>query len=253
MSKLRDVHALVTGGGSGIGAATASALAANGVRVSLVGRDLAKLQRTAASIADAFVTSADVTDETAVNGAFAEARARHGPIQILINNAGAAPSAPFRATDLALWNATLAVNLTSAFLCAHAALPDMLAAKWGRIVNVASVAGLKGYAYVTAYCAAKHGLIGLTRALAHETAKHGVTVNAVCPGYVDTAIVTDSVTRITEKTQLTPDAARESLIRFNPQGRLIEPHEVASAIVWLCGDGAASTNGAAIPITGGEI
>lgn len=253
MSELRDVHALITGGGGGIGAATAAALAECGARVSLVGRDAAKLERAAAAIPHAFAVSADVTDEDAVTGAFAAARAEHGPVQILINSAGAAPSAPFRATDLALWNATLAVNLTSAFLCAHAALPDMLAAKWGRIVNVASVAGLKGYAYVTAYCAAKHGLIGLTRALAHETAKQGITVNAVCPGYVDTDIVADSIARITEKTKLDADAARDSLVRFNPQGRLIEPREVASAIVWLCGDGAASTNGAALPITGGEI
>jgi NAD(P)-dependent dehydrogenase (short-subunit alcohol dehydrogenase family) len=147
----------------------------------------------------------------------------------------------------------LAVNLTGAFLCTHAALPDMIDAKWGRIVNVGSVCSLKGYAYVSAYVASKHGLLGLTRALAHETAKQGVTVNCVCPGYVDTPIVTESVERLTSKTSLSAEEAHASLIQFNPQGRIISPEEVASAIAYLCSDAAASINGAAVPITGGEI
>ncbi|HRO03150.1 MAG TPA: SDR family oxidoreductase, partial [Terricaulis sp.] len=161
--------------------------------------------------------------------------------------------APFHKTDLALWNQVLTTNLTGAFLCTHAALPDMYAAGWGRIVNVASVCSLKGYAYVSAYCASKHGLLGFTRALAHETAKRGVTVNAVCPGYVATEIVTNAQKNITEKTALNAEDAIASIIRFNPQGRLIEAEEVASAIAWLCGEGAASVNGAALPMTGGEI
>ncbi len=253
MTRPERPHALVTGGGSGIGLAVARALAEGGARLSLVGRDAAKIASAAKAIGDACPISADVTDEAAIHAAFEAARATHGPIDILISNAGAAPSAPFRDTDLTLWNATLAVNLTGAFLCARAALPHMLQSKWGRIVNVASVAGLKGYAYVSAYCAAKHGLVGLTRALAQETAKHGVTVNAVCPGYVETEIVTESIARLTRKTTLDETTARASLVAFNPQGRMISAREVAAMIAWLCGEDAAAINGAAIPITGGEI
>ena len=196
--------------------------------------------------------SADA-DEDLVAALVDETEARSGPIDILVNNAGLAPSAPFHKTDLALWNQVLSTNLTGAFLCTQAALPDMYAAGWGRIVNVASVCSLKGYAYVSAYCASKHGLLGLTRALAHETAKRGVTVNAVCPGYVATEIVSNAQKNIQEKTSLSGDEALTSIIRFNPQGRLIEAEEVASAIAWLCSDGAAATNGAALPMTGGEI
>ena len=253
MSKPERPHALITGGGGGIGLAAAHALAASGVKLTLVGRDAAKIARAAEAVGGANAISADVTDEAAIKAAFEAAHATHGPIDILINNAGAAPSAPFRDTDLALWNATLAVNLTGAFLCARAALPHMLEAKWGRIVNVASVAGLKGYAYVSAYCAAKHGLVGLTRALAHETAKHGVTVNAVCPGYVETEIVAESIARLTQKTKLDEAGARASLVAFNPQARMIDPREVAAAIAFLCSEDAAAINGAAIPISGGEI
>lgn len=253
MTRPERPHALITGGGSGIGLAAARALAEGGARLTLLGRDAAKLARAANAIGEAYAISADVTDEAAVNAAFKKACAAHGPIDILVNNAGAAPSAPFRDTDVALWNATLAVNLTGAFLCARAALAPMLQSKWGRIVNVASVAGLKGYAYVSAYCAAKHGLIGLTRALAQETAKHGVTVNAVCPGYVETDIVAESVARLTQKTGLDEAAARASLVAFNPQGRMISAREVAATIAFLCSEDAAAINGAAVPITGGEI
>jgi NAD(P)-dependent dehydrogenase (short-subunit alcohol dehydrogenase family) len=246
-------HAFVTGGGSGIGLATARALAATGVRLSLAGRNLEKVRAAAEEFADAHAIVCDVTDEASVAAAFAAARDRYGAIDILINNAGQAPSAPFKRTTLAFWNNVLATNLTGAFLCTQAALPDMLEAKWGRIVNVGSVCSLKGYAYVTAYVASKHGLLGLTRALAHETAKAGVTVNCVCPGYVDTPIIAESVERITSKTALSEAEAHASLIQFNPQGRIITPEEVASAIAYLCTDAAASINGAAVPITGGEI
>ncbi len=253
MSDLGGRHVLITGGGSGIGLAAAHALAARGAKLSLLGLDGEKLGRAAAQFVDVAVLIADVADEAAIIAAFSRAHAAHGPVHILINNAGIAPSAPFQATDLALWNQTLAANLTGAFLCTRAALPDMLDAGWGRIVNVASTAGLKGYSYVSAYCASKHGLLGLTRALAQETAKRGVTVNAVCPGYVDTDIVAESARRIAAKTKLSESEALDSIVRFNPQGRLIEPGEVAAAIAWLCGDGAAAINGAAIPISGGEI
>jgi NAD(P)-dependent dehydrogenase (short-subunit alcohol dehydrogenase family) len=246
-------HAVITGGGSGIGLASARALAATGARLTLVGRDLEKVRAAAEAFEDAHALACDVSDEASVNGAFAAARDRYGAIDILVNNAGQAPSAPFKRTTLEFWNNVLAVNLTGAFLCTRAALPDMLEAKWGRIVNVGSVCSLKGYAYVTAYVASKHGLLGLTRALAHETAKQGVTVNCVCPGYVDTPIIAESIDRLTAKTSLTAEEAHASLIQFNPQGRIITPEEVAAAIAYLCSDAAAATNGAAIPITGGEI
>jgi NAD(P)-dependent dehydrogenase (short-subunit alcohol dehydrogenase family) len=246
-------HALITGGGSGIGLASARALAAMGAKLTLVGRDLEKVRTAAEAFEDAHALACDVTDEASVNGAFAAARDRYGAIDILVNNAGQAPSAPFKRTTLEFWNNVLAVNLTGAFLCTRAGLPDMLEAKWGRIVNVGSVCSLKGYAYVSAYVASKHGLLGLTRALAHETAKQGVTVNCVCPGYVDTPIIAESIDRLTGKTSLTAQEAHASLIQFNPQGRIITPEEVAAAIAYLCSDAAAATNGAAIPITGGEI
>lgn len=252
MTDLAGKHAFITGGGTGIGLATAQALAARGATLTLAARNITRAEDAAAKLgADAICV--DVANETSVAAGFEAARARHGPIAILINNAGVAPSAPFHKTDLALWNTTLATNLTGAFLCTRAALPDMLAAGWGRIVNIGSVCSLKGYAYVSAYVASKHGLLGLTRALAHETAKSGVTVNCVCPGYVDTDIVTNATQNIAAKTKLSEDEARDSIVRFNPQGRLIAPREVASAIAWLCSEGAASTNGAALPITGGEI
>lgn len=246
-------HALITGGGSGIGLATAHALSATGARLTLVGRDIEKVRRAAGDFPDANAVACDVSDPASITAAFDDARSRYGVIDILINNAGQAPSAPFLKTDLALWNHVLTTNLTGAFLCTQAALPDMLAAQWGRIVNVGSVCSLKGYAYVSAYTASKHGLLGLTRALAHETAKRGVTVNCVCPGYVDTPIVAESVERITTKTDLDAAAAHAAIVQFNPQGRLITPDEVAASVAWLCSDAAASTNGAAIPITGGEI
>lgn len=252
MSDLTGKHAFITGGGTGIGLATARALAARGAKLTLSARNFARVEEAAATLG-ANAVAIDVTSETSVTAAFDAARASLGAIHILVNNAGLAPSAPFHATDLALWNQVLATNLTGAFLCTRAALGDMYAAGWGRVVNVASVCALKGYAYVSAYCASKHGLLGLTRALAHETAKRGVTVNAVCPGYVATDIVTNAAHNITEKTQLSEKEAVAAIIRFNPQGRLIEAEEVASAIAWLCGDGAAATNGAALPMTGGEI
>jgi NAD(P)-dependent dehydrogenase (short-subunit alcohol dehydrogenase family) len=245
--------AFITGGGTGIGLATARLLAAQGTRLTLVGRDGARVQDAAADFEHAHGLSCDVADEASVTAAFAAARDRYGSIDILINNAGMTPSAPLHKTDLAMWNQTLAINLTGAFLCSRAALADMYANTWGRIVNVASIAGLQGGPYISAYCASKHGMIGMTRALAKEAAKRGVTVNAVCPGYVETDIVTRAAENIASKTNLSEEEAKASLYAGNPQGRLITADEVASAIGWLCSDGAAATNGAAIPMSGGEI
>jgi NAD(P)-dependent dehydrogenase (short-subunit alcohol dehydrogenase family) len=252
MSDLSGKHAFITGGGTGIGLAAAKALAAQGVKLTLAARNFARVEE-AASELEAHPVSVDVSNETSVAAAFEAARARFGGIDILINNAGITPSAPLHNTDLALWNEVLAINLTGAFLCSRAALADMYANKWGRIVNVASIAGLQGGAYISAYCASKHGMIGMTRALAKECAKRGVTVNAICPGYVETDIVTRAAENIASRTKLSEEEAKASLYAGNPQGRLIKPEEVASAIAWLCSDGAAATNGAAIPMSGGEI
>jgi NAD(P)-dependent dehydrogenase (short-subunit alcohol dehydrogenase family) len=246
-------HAFITGGGTGIGLATARLLAADGARLTLVGRNGARVQEAASEFEHAHGVACDVADEASVSAAFQAARDRYGAVDILINNAGITPSAPLHNTDLALWNEVLAINLTGAFLCSRAALADMYASKWGRIVNVASIAGLQGGMYISAYCASKHGMIGMTRALAKECAKRGITVNAICPGYVETDIVTRAAENIASKTKLNEEEARAMLYAGNPQGRLIQPEEVASAIMWLCSDGAAATNGAAIPMSGGEV
>jgi 3-hydroxybutyrate dehydrogenase len=197
-------HVFITGGGTGIGLATARALAPTGARFTLVGRDGARVESAAEAFESAHGLSCDVADEASVVAAFTAARDRYGPIDILINNAGITPSAPLDRMDLSMWNQTLAINLTGAFLCSRAALQDMYANKWGRIVNVASIAGLQGAAYITAYCASKHGMIGMTRALAKESAKKGVTVNAICPGYVETDIVTRAAENIRRKHRSTP-------------------------------------------------
>lgn len=246
-------HAVITGGGSGIGAAVADALVAGGARVTLVGRNADKLANKAAELSGAYVAVADVTDPAAVASAFDGAAKAVGPIDILVNNAGAATPRPFLKTDLATWRATLEVNLTGAFICAQAALPGMIAAKWGRIVNVASVAGLIGYKGIAAYVAAKHGLVGLTRALALEYADAGITVNAVCPGYTETDMALQAISNLRAQRNISEAEARAVLAGKNPQKRLITPAEVASAVSWLCQNENASITGQALPIAGGEV
>lgn len=246
-------HAFVTGGGSGIGAAVATAMVTAGMRVTICGRRTEVLERLAAQHLGKMQTVvADVSDEASVARAFAQAKEGFGPVHVLVNNAGQAHSAPFLKTDLALWQQMLSVNLTGTYLCTQAALPDMLTAKWGRIVNIASTAGLVGYAYVAAYVAAKHGVIGLTRALALEVAKKGITVNAVCPGYTETDILRESIANVIAKTGRTAEEARAEFASGNPQGRIVQPEEVADTVLWLSGQGAASVNGQSIAVCGGE-
>jgi NAD(P)-dependent dehydrogenase (short-subunit alcohol dehydrogenase family) len=244
---------VVTGGGRGIGAAIAGRLAGLGATVTLMGRDMTRLEATAAALPQARAIPCDVTDEAAVGRAFAQATEQAGDPHILINNAGTAATAPFAKTTLDQFRRMLDVNLTGAFLCSRAVLPAMTDAVFGRIVNIASTAGLKGYAYVSAYCAAKHGLVGMTRALALETAATGITVNAVCPGYTDTDMVRDAVTAIATKTGRSVAKARDALIKGNPQGRLIQPEEVAESVAWLCHPGSGAITGQAIVVAGGEV
>jgi 3-hydroxybutyrate dehydrogenase len=246
-------HAVVTGAGRGIGAAIATALAAEGAQVTLLGRNEAQLKEKCETLLVAQAICCDVTDEAAVGAAFAEARRVFGPVAVLVNNAGAAESAPFVRTSLELLRRMLDVNLIGIFLCSRAALPDMLDAGSGRIVNIASIAGLKGAAYVSAYCAAKHAAIGLTRALALETATKGITVNAVCPSYADTDMARRAIANIVAKTGRSAADAEMELVRKNPQGRLIRPEEVAATVLWLCAPGSEAITGQAIAIAGGEV
>ena len=245
-------HALVTGGSRGIGAAIAGALAAAGARASVLGRDRAALEAVAARTGGAAVT-ADVTDAAALQSAIAEAEAGIAPIDILVNNAGAAETAKFTAADDALWERMIALNLTSVVRATRRVLPGMLERGWGRVITVASTAGLKGYAYVSAYSAAKHAVVGMTRSLALETARSGVTVNAVCPGYTDTDLVRDSVARLAERTGKPAEALVAEMVAGNPQRRLIEPEEVARTVVWLADPASGSMTGQAIAVAGGEI
>lgn len=250
---LNGKHVLITGGGTGVGAAIARRLSAEGAAITVTGRRIEPLETLSAELPGCAAISADVTDEASVADLFAAAEAVHGAVDILIANAGAAESAPLERTTLDHWQRMLAVNLTGAFLTARAAIPKMAERGWGRVIFVASTAGLKGYAYVAPYCAAKHGVIGLTRALAQETAKKQVTVNALCPGFTETPLLAESIENIMKTTGRSEAEARKSLSRTNPQGRFIQPAEVAASALYLCGDDAHGITGQAISISGGEI
>ena len=254
---LEGRNAIVTGGGRGIGAAIASELARLGAAVTVVGRDQARLDAQVLSMRAAYggdyhAMTCDVTDPEAVADTFARAHAAMGEAWILINNAGAAESERFTDTTLDDWNAMLASNLTSVFLCTKQVLPAMLAAKGGRIVNIGSTASVRGAARLAAYTAAKHGVLGLTRALAAETARQGITVNCVCPAYTDTGMARSAVDNLVRGRGISSEEAEAMIVRTIPRGRLIEPEEVASAVGWLCSPGAAAVSGQAVVLGGGE-
>lgn len=249
---LQGRHALITGGGRGIGRAIAAALTGAGAAVTVLGRDEAILAEAVRSGDAAGYVLADVTDPRAVGHAL-EVDAVRGPIDILIANAGGAESAPFTKADPDLFRRMFELNVMGVVHIARAVLAGMTERGFGRVVAVASTAGLKGYAYVSAYCAAKHAVVGLVRALAIETATTGVTVNAVCPGYTDTDLVRAGVARIAAKTGRSQEETLAQMIRANPLERLIKPEEVAAAVVFLCSPAAAAITGAALPIAGGEV
>lgn len=252
MSRSYPSHALVTGGGRGIGRAVAAKLARAGVTVTVLGRSRIALDEAVLAGDAHHAVAADVSDRDAMMAAIAQAASRQ-PVDILVANAGVAESAPFLKSDAALFRRMIDINVMGVVHAAQAVLPDMKLRGHGRIVAIASTAGLKGYAYVSAYSAAKHAVIGLVRSLALEVAKNGITVNAVCPGFTETDLLTESIDNIIRKTGRSREQAVAELAKHNPQGRLVTPQEVADAVSWLCGDGASSVTGQAIAVAGGEI
>ncbi len=249
-NELEGRHALITGGGTGIGAAAAEHLAACGAKLSLLGRRIEPLQAIGEKLG-ATAIQCDVTDADRVRSACAEARAANGPIDLLIVNAGAAESAPFHKMRADSWDRIIAVNLTAAFTCAQAAIGDLLKSENGRLVFVASIAGLRGVPYAAHYAASKHGLLGLMRSLAAEYAKTSLTVNAVCPGYVDTPMTDQSIARVTEITGRSEEQSRGIITNMNASGRLVDPQAIGKIIATLCLPLSRDINGASITIDGG--
>jgi NAD(P)-dependent dehydrogenase (short-subunit alcohol dehydrogenase family) len=255
---LEGKHAIVTGGSRGIGAAVATELVARGAKVTIMGRDQESLDRQAEEMrgeegVTVAVEPCDVADGASVTTAFSRAIANLGPAYILVNNAGTAKSRKFTELSRDVWDETISVNLTGTYLCTSEVLPGMLEAKEGRIVNIASTAGLRGYKTMSAYTAAKHGVIGLTRSLALETAKQGITVNAVCPGYVDTDLTAMGIENIVKNLGKTAEEARQMMVRTIPRGTFITAEEVAAAVSWLCSPSASGVTGIALPVAGGEL
>lgn len=252
--RLEGKGAVVTGGGRGIGAEVARELAARGARVVVSARSVDQLEAVAAELGDGVsAVACDVADPAAIEALREEATARLGAVDVLVNNAGIASSAPVKRQSLEEWNRLIAVNATGTFLCTQAFLPAMVERGWGRVINVASVAGKMGGAYIGAYSASKHAVVGFTRSLAQEVATTGVTANAICPGYVDTEMTDYSVARIVEKTGAGEDDARRRLEAVSPQQRLIEPEEVAFLVAMLCDERARGINGQALVIDGGMV
>lgn len=252
---LTGLHALITGAGRGIGAVVARTLARSGADITLLGRSRSDLETVAAALGGVRSTCqvADIADGEAVRRAVAAARETLGPITVLVNNAGQARSGPLGKTTDAIWQSMLSVNLTGTFLCMRECLPDMLSSGFGRIVNIASTAGLVGYPYVSAYCASKHGVVGLTRAVALETARKNVTVNAVCPGFTDIDIVRSAIANIRAKPGRSESEALAEFVSHNPQGRLVSAEEVADTVLWLCLPTTVSITGQSIAVAGGEV
>ncbi|MFT3775822.1 MAG: SDR family NAD(P)-dependent oxidoreductase [Minicystis sp.] len=244
--------ALVTGGGRGIGRAIAGRLAGEGARVVVAGRTRAEVEQAAAELGGIGVVM-DVADRASITAGLAAVAAQAGPVDILVNNAGAAESAPLDRTSDEIWDRMMAVNATSTFTLCRALIPPMVTRGWGRVINVASNAGLTGYAYTAAYCAAKHAVVGLTRAMASEYARTPVTINAVCPGFVATRLADEAVDRIVQKTGRSAAEARRSLEAMSPQKRLVEADEVAHVVVMLCAEAARSVHGQALAIDGGQV
>ena len=249
MQSLEGRHALVTGGATGIGLAITKSLQSAGARVTIASRNIERVNAVASELDGVTGVQLDVSDAANITAVFEQA----GPVDILVNNAGIALAAPFEKTSLEQWSKIMAVNLTGVFLCTQAVLASMRERNKGRIINIASTAGLKGAPYISAYAGSKHGLIGMTQSLALEFATSGITANCVCPGFTDTQMVGDAITNITSKTGRSGDEALAKLVQYNPQKRLITPEEVADTVLWLCQDSSRSITGQSIVIGGGEI
>lgn len=253
MAGFEGRHALVTGGSRGIGRAIAAALTQAGAKVTITGRNAAALEQAVAAKDAAGFFAADATDEAAMKQGVAAAEKTRGPVDILVANAGGAESVPFHKADATHFRRMIDLNLMSVVHAAHAVVGGMIARKHGRIVAIASTGGLKGYPYISGYVAAKHGVVGLVKSLALETAKHGVTVNAICPSYTETEMITDDMKRAAEKSNRSVDEIMANVLKDKPLGRLIQPQEVAAAVLFLCSPEAAAVTGTTLAVAGGEL